>query len=480
MTGFFPFSNYRILTAYEDEFRTVSDRLIAGDVDFFHDQLLEANLGYFFSILISYHKESMVTSNLDLAYFPFRSLTKETDLSQEQLNQAKSLGRRVDNEGNKLASFLPNKLLVNEHTENILYQLAFHDIKILQVKKIVEYKSYRFLQPYISKLQKEKNQSPSQILSKMIKSLGNDLPGRLHMKQSNFLNAKLCIKKNNFEKLTDSDKFFDFKFLTDNSALLLFSGQTVEARTVVSIPSRVYSLSKHYIWKCYFLFCSQLALNGNYSNRLLLTDTDSLCISSSKLKSKAEKVEFEARRTPSAKLTDSSLTSKLLAESYLKSFAPNLDFSSIVPDSHIYKTILAKDRRLLAAHRFLSISRKSEKYFWKDETENRLDCLDFYATSPKQYTLVRTQNSVLKCKGIKRSLISKCLSSKKFRKVAKFKQKSGNATYYSIRRKNYSLFLTKTTKRILSYFTNKRYFNDSFSDKTAYFGFPLHLKPVLE
>lgn len=480
MTGFFPFSNYQILTpdGESGEFKFVADRLISADVDFFHDQLMEANLGYFFSVLISYHKKSMVTSNLDLAYFPFRSMTKETDLSHEQLEQARALGRRVDNEGNKLASFLPDKLLVNEHTENILYQISFHDIKILQVKKVVKFKCYNFLQPYISKLQAEKNRSPSGILSKMIKSLGNDLPGRLHMKQSDFLNAKLCIRKQYFDKMTDNDKFFDFRFITDTSALLLFSGQTVEAKTLVSIPSRVYSISKHYLWKCYFLFCSQLALNGNYSNRLLLTDTDSLCITSSKIKSELEKVEFNA--SSSCRLTDASLTSKMLAESYLKSFAPNLDFSSIVPDSHVYKNIIINDKRLIAAHRFLAISRKSEKYFWKDETENRLDTLEFFGTSPKQYSLVRTQNTVLKCKGIKRSLISKCLSPKKFRKVAKFKQKSGNATYYSIRRKNYSLFLTKTTKRVLSYFTNKRYFNGSFSNKTCYFGFPLHLKPALE
>ena len=193
-------------------------------------------------------------------------------------------------------------------------------------------------------------------------------------------------------------------------------------------------------------------------------------------------VEFERSTKSPVSLPNSSLTARLLALNYLKSFACVLDFSSIVSDSHVFKTLFENDTRLVCAHKFLSQERRSQKYFWKDELNNKNDVIEFYSTSSKQYCLRRKGDKaadIIKCKGVRRSAMKRSVNAKTFKLVTRYNRESDKATIFSIKRHDFNLYLTFTKKRLLSRYSNKRFFRDKFSDKNQYFGFPLHLCNIL-
>lgn len=176
MTGYFAYDCYHVLT-HGSEFDSISQRLMDGDVDFFHDELLVENNGFYFEVQIGFDPANMITTNLDLSFFPFKSETKSTDLSFDQIKQAEKLNRKVDKEGLKLASYLHENVIC-DHSENILYQIVFHGAKVIKIKRILKFKSYKYLEKYIFSLQEKKNQTVSPILTKILKNLGNSVRER--------------------------------------------------------------------------------------------------------------------------------------------------------------------------------------------------------------------------------------------------------------------------------------------------------------
>ena len=174
-------------------------------------------------------------------------------------------------------------------------------------------------------------------------------------------------------------------------------------------------------------------------------------------------------------------TSKLshtLAKSYLRTFLPFLDVSSIKPQSHVYKTLLAHDNRLTAAHSILGAIQKSAKYYFKDELNNTF-MNSFHSSSCKQYLIVNNEKKteMIKAKGIKRNLQRKCVSKDDF--VRSTHQTAKSINQYSLKRLKGAIYLVKQKKRVLSCFTTKRlFFKKAFQNDRA-FGFPIHLKSYL-
>ena len=66
---------------------------------------------------------------------------------------------------------------------------------------------------------------------------------------------------------------------------------------------------------------------------------------------------------------EKSLVAQNLAKTYIKVFAPQLDWSSInCPDSFIFRAIFTEDKTLIAMLDFLSIKTKNQPYHLKDES----------------------------------------------------------------------------------------------------------------
>ena len=205
--------------------------------------------------------------------------------------------------------------------------------------------------------------------------------------------------------------------------------------------------------------------------------------------------------------------------SYFKSLHTILDYSSIGRNSVLYY-LLAKERSINATMiEILAKLRKNASLYYKSEI-NCMNPVNFFATSPKQYSLdVRTQDltfsvnnlsiqidsptpykphdvctdacssglqtthdtrSILKIKGLKRNLAGKLVTSKDFQRTAEYKCYPRTVVQHSIRRKNRRIFIIAQSKVSLTNLNTKQYFATKFSNKRCYFSFPLYLKSIIE
>ena len=118
----------------------ISQQLQNGDAEFFYQEQLHKKVGYFFEVVLSFDENNMVTTNMDLSFFPFRTKTKMSDLSSDQRMEAKKLNRQPEKEPSKLASYLQRNHTVCEYCENLLWMMWVHSAVIVEIKTIVSFK----------------------------------------------------------------------------------------------------------------------------------------------------------------------------------------------------------------------------------------------------------------------------------------------------------------------------------------------------
>lgn len=110
--------------------------------------------------------------NFELSSQPFPYATPLEWLSSEQQAQMKSR----NNTEKKLCSFLKDQNFVSNWGEVLVYECAIHDLIIKRIIKIIRCKATKLFDPWISKLQNQKNVIPSTFLVKVVKQLSNSLP----------------------------------------------------------------------------------------------------------------------------------------------------------------------------------------------------------------------------------------------------------------------------------------------------------------
>ena len=211
---------------------------------------------------------------------------------------------------------------------------------------------------------------------------------------------------------------------------------------------------------------------------------------------------------------EESKTASNIAHDYLRSLHRILDFSSLNSESFIY-TLLSKQRpintKILTC---LSACRKNHPLYYKEE----LGCIPlarFDALSPKQYSVLPHNNgltipsialdtnssyrehnvcseecsrnlmpadprSLIRVKGIKRSIQQKLITTFDFQKSAERLCEPRTVKQHSLIKRDRRIFLVAQSRRAFSRFCNKAYFNPLYSNKSHYFSFPLYLKPILE
>ena len=235
------------------------------------------------------------------------------------------------------------------------------------------------------------------------------------------------------------------------------------------------------MWRLFFTLATRFNLYGGYGVRILMSDTDSYCLSMSK-----EKPEYmlneakNARKAGLSHLPLSSLTSRFIADVYLNTMAPLLDFSCINENSHIYQTFIAHEPTLIKALDTLAKTRRSQSFLIKSEINNKQMAM-FLATSVKQYMLIDKEFSpaVTKCKGLKRNLIKSVISASDFLDVAKYEQRSKTVQQFNLKRLKGTIFLHSVKRRALTLFTSKKIFDPAHFKPGSHFGYPLHFKPFL-
>ena len=199
-----------------------------------------------------------------------------------------------------------------------------------------------------------------------------------------------------------------------------------------------------------------------------------------------------------------------------------LDFSSLDEKSLVHYITIKHNPTNKILLDILSLSRKNCNFLYKDElgTEGRGLCSSYYGASAKQYeiksyhpdtlflmpahtainfeptvyqphpactdrcseNLTTGDNpvSVLRVKGLKRSLAGKKWKEGDFEQVIERFCQPRTVSQYSIRRRNRKLFVVGEGRRVLSKLNVKQYFHSQYSDRDFFFGFPLYLKSFLE
>ena len=158
------------------EFITVSRALLSNDIDFFYNELHTYGNLYFCQVEMSYQPKAPLNFlNFELSSQPFPYITPIDSLSREQQAQIKSR-----NTNKKLCSLLKDQNFVSNWGEILVYECAIHDLIIKNVMKIVRCKASKLFDPWISKLQNQKNVSPSTFLVKTVKNLNLVVKAVIH------------------------------------------------------------------------------------------------------------------------------------------------------------------------------------------------------------------------------------------------------------------------------------------------------------
>jgi hypothetical protein len=277
LTGHLPFKNYQHFSRTENPsyFDFLIERLLARDTDYFY-KLQMSGKGVLFKLELEIPTGSSQELNLDFASFPIREAVSEVDLSLSQRKVANLLRRSVNSEPKKLQSRVGKNIFTTDYCENLLYLLIVHKAKISQVFKACVFESAAFLKKHMENLQHARAEwSPySKVLSQTIKSLGNTVTGKLHSKIEAYCNIRFCTDKKTFLGYLDCENFVDFTYLNDKSCVVKLDGISIRCKNLPTISSRVYSMSKLYLWKWGLVFQSRLRFFSNGgSTRLALTDT---------------------------------------------------------------------------------------------------------------------------------------------------------------------------------------------------------------
>ena len=203
-----------------------------------------------------------------------------------------------------------------------------------------------------------------------------------------------------------------------------------------------------------------------------------------------------------------------IAHCFLRSLHPILDFSSLGSNSFIYQ-LLIKDRSINSTIiSCLASLRRNSPLYYKEE----LNCMPikaWFSTSPKQYCLIPYgtnltiphlttasnscftdhdrcsescsanlipphKHSILRVKGVKRSLQRKVIDASDFERTAQRQCAPKRIVQHSLIRRDRRIYLVSQTRRSLTRFCNKAYFDPRFSNKSHFFSFPLFMKSVLE
>ena len=97
------------------------------------------------------------------------------------------------------------------------------------------------------------------------------------------------------------------------------------------------------------------------------------------------------------------------------------------------------------------------------------------ATFPFSLKPLQPGSEIKKAKGVKKFMIQSELTRKDYSDVIKG-HKSRSVDLFSLKRKNFRIFLVRNRKRLLTRFNCKRLFINSLASQNYYFSLPLHFK----
>ena len=178
LTTYLPLDNFRILRQEEQnlEFKLIEEKLKNVDLDFFYNLTTERQQGILFRLVLDYDPVACLPMSLDLSMFPRFKSVSANELSQDQRNEAKELGKNLDRDYPKLVSNMERGEVV-DFLENILFLLIHQSCHIVEIRQMVVYRQSDYLSDYIHFLQTQRALATSNVEGRIIKALGNSIVG---------------------------------------------------------------------------------------------------------------------------------------------------------------------------------------------------------------------------------------------------------------------------------------------------------------
>ena len=125
---------------------------------------------------MTYDFDKSVERSIDLGSLPILKRVELSELSSEQVEDARQLNRKIESESPKLVSTHERNRRV-EFAPSLLYMIAFCACKIEKVHSVTSYEHAKLFAPYLQMLQNARGKSSCDLLSKLFKQVANSVPG---------------------------------------------------------------------------------------------------------------------------------------------------------------------------------------------------------------------------------------------------------------------------------------------------------------
>jgi hypothetical protein len=168
----------------------------------------------------------------------------------------------------RLLSRVGEDIYSTDFAENLLFQTLVNKAEILEVFRIVRFKSYPIFKSWMTSLQDFRAtwSAKSKVIGQIAKALGNNVSGKLHARCETYSNLKLCYDKAEFQSYLERDSFVNFYPLTNEVCLMRLDGLSIPCRNLPTILARTYSGSKLFLWRHALTFQARLRHFGRFAS----------------------------------------------------------------------------------------------------------------------------------------------------------------------------------------------------------------------
>ena len=263
MQTFLPYKEYQLWRKADNNvmFAFIAQKLMEVDVQFFRDKIVEERIAFYVEVRLGYDFSRSLGHSLDLGTSPRFYRVDPSQLSASQQAYLRDNKRKLDKEPPKLCSFHQQDTVLVDFVDCLLYFILNHSVIVLDVLTIVQYKCADFMYNYMQMLQDKRSKTTSDIESKMVKALGgfqlslstllllllfswslplslsgNCVSGKLHQKTSSYYDIRICTSKTQFLRYLQRSNFWDYRYLSATSCLILQDEKIIKNHNICSIP----------------------------------------------------------------------------------------------------------------------------------------------------------------------------------------------------------------------------------------------------
>ena len=173
-----PWKDFKRLYLGCPNFQFISERLTSLDVEWFCHQAEQEKKGYIFEVTLDYDYQTSLCSSIDLGAIPFLRKCHMSELSVEQQEDLISQGRKPNHSAIQLTSNHDIEHLRVEFSYNLIYMMLNQGFSVKKIHCILSFTTENLLGDYLDFLQKGRQKSTSPLLARLIKNLGNAIPGK--------------------------------------------------------------------------------------------------------------------------------------------------------------------------------------------------------------------------------------------------------------------------------------------------------------